>query len=228
MTPTDTSPVLAAVDVTRTFDDGQVRPLENVCLAIERGDLLALVGSSGCGKTTLLNMLGLLDQPDSGTVLVDGQSATALSERERAQVRATKLGFVFQDSLVDPRRTAQENVELALMFAGTPRAQRTALAAAALASADISHRAGTLAGELSGGERQRVALARAVAHRPRVLLCDEPTGNLDDRNTEHVFNLLKDYASSGAAVVLATHDQEIARSSGRMVTVAHGNLEELR
>ena len=228
MTPTDAATVLAAVDVTRTFYDGQVRPLESVSLAIERGDLLALVGSSGSGKTTLLNMLGLLDQPDSGTVLVDGQSATALSERERAQVRATRLGFVFQDSLVDPRRTAQENVELALMFAGTPRAQRSTLAAEALASADISHRAGTLAGELSGGERQRVALARAVAHRPRVLLCDEPTGNLDDLNTEHVFNLLKDYAGSGAAVVLATHDQEIARSSGRMVTVAHGKLAELR
>ena len=228
MTLTDAATVLAAVDVTRTFDDGQVRPLESVSLAIEHGDLLALVGSSGSGKTTLLNMLGLLDQPDSGTVLVDGQSATALSERERAQVRATRLGFVFQDSLVDPRRTAQENVELALMFAGTPRAQRSTLAAEALASADISHRAGTLAGELSGGERQRVALARAVAHRPRVLLCDEPTGNLDDRNTEHVFNLLKDYAGSGAAVVLATHDQEIARSSGRVVTVAQGKLAELR
>lgn len=220
-----TVPILAALGVTRTFDDGRVRPLVDVTVKVRPGELLGLVGSSGSGKTTLLNLFGLLDRPEAGTIVVAGQRASALGERARAQVRASRLGFVFQDSLIDPRRTAQENVQLALLFAGVPREQRAQRAADALDAADIAHRANTLAGELSGGERQRVALARAIAHRPPVLLCDEPTGNLDDVNTGQVFDLLAGYARAGAAVVLATHDLDLARRCTRVLSVAHGAVK---
>jgi len=220
------APILAATHVTRTFDNGRVRPLVDVTVEVQRGEVLAIVGSSGSGKTTLLNMFGLLDSPDSGQIMVEGAPTSTLSERSRAKIRASSLGFVFQDSLIDPRRTAQENVALALLFAGTPLAQREQKAAEALDSADVADRAHTLAGDLSGGERQRVALARAIAHRPPILLCDEPTGNLDDVNTEHVFALLGNYARAGAAVVLATHDLGLARQSGRVLSVAHGAVQQ--
>ena len=219
------APILAATHVTRTFDNGRVRPLVDVTVDARRGEVLAVVGSSGSGKTTLLNLFGLLDTPDSGQITVEGAPTGTLSERSRARIRASSLGFVFQDSLIDPRRTAQENVALALLFAGTPLERRERKAAEALDAADVADRAHTLAGDLSGGERQRVALARAIAHRPPILLCDEPTGNLDDVNTEHVFALLGAYARAGAAVVLATHDLDLARQSDRVLSVAHGAVQ---
>ena len=216
------APVLEARDLTRTFDEGRVRPLEHVDVDVHRGETLAVVGSSGSGKTTLLNILGLLDRPDSGHLAVDGVAVDDMPERRRAVLRARSLGFVFQDSLVDPRRTAAENVALALVFAGVPRGDRPQAVDRALASADIAHRAGTLAGNLSGGERQRVAVARAIAHRPAILLCDEPTGNLDETNTERVFTLLESYARSGGAVVMVTHDLDLAQRCSRSIRVAHG------
>jgi len=223
--PPDTPPVLVARGVTRSFDHGRVVPLAGVDLTVHRGELLGIVGSSGSGKTTLLNLLGLLDRPDDGDVMVDGVPTAALSENERTTLRARKLGFVFQDSLVDPRRTARENVVLALTFAGIPRADRNAAALAALAETDVAHRADLLAGDLSGGERQRVAVARAVAHRPQVLLCDEPTGNLDAANTERVFSLLLAYAKAGVGVALVTHDLDLARRCTTAVRVADGALQ---
>lgn len=224
MSAGETTPVLAGAGLTRTFDHGRVRPLVDVDVTIRAGDVVAVVGASGSGKTTLLNLLGLLDRPDHGDVLVEGVSATALSERGRARVRARRLGFVFQDSLVDPRRTAAENVELALLFAGAPRRSRRERADAALAAADIAHRAQHPAATLSGGERQRVAVARAIAHRPAALLCDEPTGNLDERNTERIFSLLLDYAATGGAVVLVTHDPDLADRCTVTLRAAHGAL----
>lgn len=208
--------------VTRTFDSGRVRPLDGVDLDVCRGQVLAVVGASGSGKTTLLNILGLLDRPDDGSVTIADVTADGLPERRRADLRARSLGFVFQDSLVDPRRTSAENVALALVFAGVERADRAGAVARALESADISHRATTLAGNLSGGERQRVAVARAIAHRPAILLCDEPTGNLDDTNTARVFGLLERYARAGGAVVMVTHDLELAGRCDRTIRVARG------
>lgn len=219
----DDGPVLQAREVTRTFDRGRVRPLVDVSLDVHGAQTLAIVGASGSGKTTLLNLLGLLDRPDQGHIVVEGVAVDTMNERRRAGLRARSLGFVFQDALIDPRRTAAENVDLALVFAGVPRPQRAGSVRAALAAADIAHRADVLAGNLSGGERQRTAVARALAHRPPVLLCDEPTGNLDEDNTEHVFTLLQDYARAGGAVVVVTHDLELARRCTRTVRVAHGS-----
>ncbi len=216
--------VLRASDVTRTFDEGRVRPLVHADVEVRAGRSLAVVGASGSGKTTLLNLLGLLDRPDSGTVEVDHVATAHLNERHRARLRARSLGFVFQDSMVDPRRTAAENVALALVFAGVPRDRRPEAAGFALEAADITHRADTLAGNLSGGERQRVAVARAVAHRPPVLLCDEPTGNLDEANTERVFALLEQYAEAGGAVVVVTHDLDLAHRCSSVVRVANGSV----
>ncbi|WP_158609552.1 ABC transporter ATP-binding protein [Cellulomonas triticagri] len=210
--------------VTRTFDRGRVAPLVDVDVRVRTEQLVAVVGASGAGKTTLLNVLGLLDQPDQGDVLVRGRATRDLGERGRARVRARQLGFVFQDSLVDPRRTAEENVALACVFSGMSRADRAARVTAALRSADVGHRAQTRAADLSGGERQRVAVARAVVHRPGVLLCDEPTGNLDEGNTERVFGLLAAFARSGGAVVLVTHDLDLAARCDVVLRVAHGKV----
>jgi len=209
--------------VTRTFDGGKVRPLEDVDLSIEGPGSLALIGASGSGKTTLLNIVGLLDEPDAGTVLVGGAVVSTLDDRAVTRLRARHFGFVFQDALIDPRRTARENVTLGLAFAGIGPHERGLLADEALGQTDMSHRANTYAGDLSGGERQRVAVARAIAHRPPVLLCDEPTGNLDPANTERVFALLSAYATT-AAVVVVTHDLDLAQRCARALRVTGGGL----
>jgi len=217
-------PALAGRGLTRTFDGGAVAPLVDVDVEVHPGQVVAVIGASGSGKTTLLNVLGLLDRPDRGEVLVGGRACSGLRERDRARLRARNLGFVFQDSLVDPRRTAAENVALATIFAGVAPADRRDRVRAALAAADIGHRAHTLAAHLSGGERQRVAVARAVAHRPAVLLCDEPTGNLDEVQTERVFDLLTGFAAAGGAVMLVTHDLELARRCSVTWLVRRGGL----
>jgi putative ABC transport system ATP-binding protein len=208
----------------QTFDGGRVTPLAGVDVDVEAGHMVAVVGASGSGKTTLLNVLGLLDRPERGEVLVGGQPTTQLDERRRALLRARHLGFVFQDSLVDHRRTAAENVALACVFAGMRRSARTTSVHAALEAADVDHRAGSLAGTLSGGERQRVAVARAIVHQPTILLCDEPTGNLDEANTSRVFDLLTSFVAGGGAVVLVTHDLELAERCDVVLRVSGGSV----
>jgi len=160
-------------------------------------------------------------------VLFDGRVVAELDRSAVTRLRAERFGFVFQDSLVDPRRTALENVTLALGFAGVARVDRSGLASQALAATGVADRAHVQAGDLSGGERQRVAVARAIAHRPPVLLCDEPTGNLDQENTERVFALLQRYAEADGSVVVVTHDLEIAARCDRSLRVLDGTLHEV-
>ncbi len=215
---------VAGRDLVRTFNRGTIVAVAGVDFAVRAGEMVALTGPSGSGKTTLLNLLGLLDRPDRGEVWIDGISVAEAGERELRRMRATRLGFVFQDALLDMRRTAHENVMLGLRFAAVDRRRRAGLAHEALATTGARHRADALAATLSGGERQRVAIARAIAHRPAALLCDEPTGALDDGNTERIVALLSDLAHESTAVIVATHDTAVARSCHRTARLMSGGI----
>lgn len=218
-----TVPVVELETVSRRFDRGRVTGLSSVDLSISRGEFVAITGRSGSGKTTLLNILGLLDRPTSGTYRLDGDIACDLSERTRSELRAREIGFVFQDSHLIPARTAMENVELGLQLAGFPRGRmRTERARETLIAVGLGHRLAAKPGTLSGGERQRVSLARALATRPSLVLCDEPTGNLDLETGEQVMALIEAIPRRGSSVVLVTHEPELAERAGRIVRLRDG------
>ncbi|WP_374192027.1 ABC transporter ATP-binding protein [Streptomyces clavuligerus] len=195
-------------------------------LGVAHGDYVAVVGPSGSGKSTLLNVLGLLDRPTSGTYTLAGRDTADLDERERTALRGHRIGFVFQAFHLLPHRTALENVALARLYV-TPRGpSREAAAAAALHRVGLSHRLHALPTVLSGGERQRVAVARALVNTPDLLLCDEPTGNLDSVTAASVMDLLEELNTSGVTVVVITHDPAVAARARRIVTMLDGHLTE--
>jgi putative ABC transport system ATP-binding protein len=221
-------PVFRAEGVARRYQVGEeeVQALAGVDLEIGAGELVIVAGPSGSGKSTLLHLLGTLDDPDAGRVLVEGRDVAALSERERTLLRRRRLGFVFQGFHLVPVLDALENVEYPLVVDGVPRAERRARAAAALASVGLGARMGHRPDRLSGGERQRVAIARALVHRPRAVLADEPTGNLDSANAVRVFELLATLGREhGATVVVSTHDPELVARAPRVVTLRDGRVE---
>ncbi|MFJ6757034.1 MULTISPECIES: ABC transporter ATP-binding protein [unclassified Streptomyces] len=193
-------------------------------LLVRRGEFITVVGPSGSGKSTFLNVAGLLDSPTTGRYLLDGIDTAALPDRERTALRGRRIGFVFQSFHLLPHRSALENVTLAMLYTGIPRAQRLVRAREALDQVGLGHRAGAVPGRLSGGERQRVAIARALVGRPSLLLCDEPTGNLDSANAASVLGLLDDLHGSGMTVLVITHDLEVARRGRRTVTIRDGRL----
>ena len=204
-----------------------VRALDGVSVRIHRGEFLAVVGVSGSGKSTLLHLLGALDSPSSGQVLVDGEDLATLDPMGQALFRRRKVGFVFQSFHLVPSLTALENVTLALTFQGTfGRARQRDLGMAALERLGVAQRAGHRPSELSGGEQQRVALARALVHRPALLLADEPTGNLDHITAGGVMERLREAQEQlGATVVLVTHDEELARHfARRLVRLRDGRV----
>ncbi|MFB7591201.1 ABC transporter ATP-binding protein [Streptomyces sp. NPDC056169] len=200
-----------------------LRPCE---LAIKKGEFVTVVGPSGSGKSTFLNVAGLLDAPTEGTYLLDGIDTAALSDGDRTALRGRRIGFVFQAFHLMPHRSAMENVMLSMVYSAVPRAERRTRAREALERVGLAHRVDALPGRLSGGERQRVAIARALAGRPSLLLCDEPTGNLDSGNAETVLALLGELHASGMTVVVITHDSEVAARAGRTVTIRDGVLSE--
>jgi putative ABC transport system ATP-binding protein len=205
----------------------QVRALEEVDLVIGRGEYLAITGPSGSGKTTLLNLIGLLDRPTEGVYELDGTDVGDLSEAERTAIRGQRIGFVFQEFHLLPYRTAAENVMLALLYGGVEgRAHRHALASQALARVKLAGRASALPNTLSGGERQRVAIARALVNRPALLLCDEPTGNLDSATAQQILWLIDELHSDGQTVVVITHDAAVAQRAQRTVAILDGQLRE--
>lgn len=218
--------VLSLQSVVKVFSTGgrEVRPVDGVSFNLQPARTIALTGRSGSGKSTLLNLLGLLDVPTAGRVMLAGRDAAQLSDAERTRYRGRHLGFVFQDALVDPNRTALQNVELGLRLAGVRRAGRQEQAVQTLVEVGLGERIGAIARNLSGGERQRVALARALAHHPSVLLCDEPTGNLDEANTEVVFQLLLAAAAKGRCVVLVTHENDLAARCDEQLVLSGGRL----
>ena len=203
-----------------------VAALIDVRLRVRRGDYLSVVGPSGSGKSTLLNVLGLLDTPNTGSYRLEGVETTALDDTARTSVRGARIGFVFQSFHLLAHRDVLENVMLGELYAGAGRAGRRDRARAALEQVGMSHRAGFRPGQLSGGERQRAAIARALISDPALLLCDEPTGNLDSTNTRAVLDLFDDLQSRGTTLVVITHDDVVSRRAGRRVRISDGRLAE--
>ncbi len=213
--------------VCRTYMMGgqPLHALNDVSETIEAGDYVAVMGPSGSGKSTLLNIMGCLDQPSSGSYRLEGEEVGALSEAELSQIRRYKLGFVFQTFHLVPRLSAAENVAFPMVFAGVPRAERLERADVALEAVGLRQRAAHRPSELSGGERQRVAIARATVMRPRVLLADEPTGNLDSASGRQVMEVIEHMNAEGLTLVVVTHDPAIASRAKRVVVMADGRIE---
>ena len=214
--------------VTRVFPtEPPVHALRGIDLVVQPGDHVAIVGASGSGKSTLLNVLGLLDRPTEGIYLLDGIDTALLSDRERAGVRGRRIGFVFQSFHLLSHRSVEENVMLAELYRGESRSGRFDRAVAALERVGLAHRIGFLPTRLSGGERQRVAIARAIVGRPSLLLCDEPTGNLDSENTLSVLALFDQLREQGLTIVVITHDTDVAAHAHRHLRMIDGHLSEL-
>jgi putative ABC transport system ATP-binding protein len=214
-------------DVYRTYEGVvPVSALRPTTLEIAEGELLGIVGRSGSGKSTLLNVLGLLDKPTGGSYRIHGIDTSPLSEIERTSLRSWYFGFVFQQFHLLSDRTVTENVELGLLYRGVSRRDRRLRALEALDRVDMLHRQNAFPETLSGGEKQRAAIARAISQSPQVLLCDEPTGNVDQTNSDRIIGLLREINRQGVTVVIVTHDQEIASQLPRLITVADGRVAE--
>lgn len=202
-----------------------VHAMRNVDLAVSEGELVTIVGASGSGKSTCLNMLGCLDVPTSGSLVVDGSDIVRASGEQRAQVRSRAIGFVFQGANLIPGMSALRNVELPLIYRGFARAERIARAKAALAAVGLGDRLSHLPAQLSGGQQQRVAIARAIVSRPRLLIADEPTGALDSRTGGEILGLIEELnRARGIAVVMVTHDPAIAERNPRLVVFRDGEV----
>ena len=222
------SDVIALRGVGRTFaTDPPVPALTGVDLRVGAGDYVGVVGPSGSGKSTLLNILGLLDLPDAGTYELEGVDTTGLSDAVRTALRGSRIGFVFQAFHLLPHRDVIDNVMLGEVYTGAPRAGRRARADAALERVGMGHRRDFRPGRLSGGERQRVAIARALIGDPALLLCDEPTGNLDSAATAAVLGLFDELRAGGATLVVITHDEAVSARAARRVRITDGRLSEL-
>ena len=203
---------------------GEVRALDDVSFAIQGGEFLAIMGPSGSGKSTLMNMIGCLDTPTSGRYLCDGVDVATLDAEQRAQLRLSKIGFVFQGFHLLPRMSALENVMLPLVYAGVPRGERARIGEQALAAVGLGERGHHRPSELSGGQQQRVAIARALINSPPILLADEPTGALDSRTGEEILALFKRLRDDGHTVILITHDAHVAEHADRTLHIRDGRL----
>lgn len=214
-------------DMCKIYNPGEneVRALDHVSLKIQKEEFVAIIGHSGSGKSTLMNMLGCLDVPTSGRYYLNGKDVSNMTDDELSDIRNIEIGFIFQGFNLIPNLTAQENVELPLIYRGVPRKERSALATESLEIVGLSHRMDHKPSEMSGGQQQRVAIARAIAAKPPVILADEPTGNLDSRSTQEIMNVLKELHRSGRTVILITHDDEIAAQVKRVIRIKDGRIE---
>jgi putative ABC transport system ATP-binding protein len=220
------APVIELVDVRKIYATGdvEVRALDGVSLSIEEGESIAIMGASGSGKSTLMNVLGCLDRPTSGRYLLDGREVSGMSRADLARVRNKVLGFVFQNFNLLTRTSALENVELPLLYAGVGSKERRRRALAALERVGLGARVDHHPNQLSGGQQQRVAIARAMVTEPKIILADEPTGNLDSRTTVEVMALFQALGRTGITVALVTHEPDVAEYAGRVIVVKDGRI----
>jgi len=220
-------PLIQITGVRKLYDLGRVvvRALDGVDLRIYRNDYVAIMGPSGSGKSTLMNMLGCLDTPSEGQYFFEGEDVAVMSDDELADIRNRRIGFVFQSFNLLPRATVQRNVELPLVYAGRPAAERAEKASRALEMVGLGDRMQHRPNELSGGQRQRVAIARALVNDPSILLADEPTGNLDSRTGEEIMQVFEELYQRGNTIILVTHEDEIAQHARRLVRLRDGLVE---
>lgn len=220
-----TVPVLEIDNVTKTYpSEPPVEALSGVSFAVEAGELVAIVGPSGSGKTTLLHLMGTLDRPTTGSVRITGVDVAGLSDRELSALRATRIGFVFQQFFLAEHETALGNVADGLLYAGVAIDERRARAQEALRKVGLAHRGAARPTQLSGGERQRVAIARALVGSPAIVLADEPTGNLDSANSQAILALLEGLNAEGATIIVITHEREIAGRLPRQIELLDGRI----
>ena len=205
--------------------ENEVRALDHINLKIDRGEFVAIIGQSGSGKSTFMNMLGCLDTPTSGTYFLNGTDVSTMTDNELSAVRNREIGFIFQGFNLIANLTAEENVELPLIYRGIDKKTRRQLAREALEMVGLSHRMNHKPSEMSGGQQQRVAIARAIAAKPPVILADEPTGNLDSASSKEILSILKDLHKGGRTVILITHDDGIAARAKRVVRIMDGKIE---
>ncbi len=215
-------------NIWKTYQMGSesIHALRDVTIQIERGEYVAIMGPSGSGKSTLMNLIGCLDTPSQGEYYLNGKLVSAMNDDELAHIRNKEIGFVFQTFNLLPRATALHNVELPLIYNGTPSAERIRRARAALDMVGLSDRIGHKPNELSGGQRQKVAIARALANNPSLILADEPTGNLDSKSGADIMSLLTELNRAGNTILVVTHEREVAHYTNRIIYLRDGKIEK--
>jgi putative ABC transport system ATP-binding protein len=227
---TNAVPVISMKEITKTYYVGgeEVRALDKATINVAEGEFVSVIGPSGSGKSTLMNIIGCLDVADSGDYVLDGQDILRYSEKQLARIRNRKIGFIFQSFNLLSKMTAEENVELPLIYQGLHLGERKERARSAMARVGLSDRSSHRPTELSGGQQQRVAVARALATNPAILLADEPTGNLDSKTGADIMRLFHELHDTGNTIVLITHDETIARQAQRCIRIMDGRVEEAR
>ena len=208
--------------------DEKVRALDHATLHIYPKEFVSIIGPSGSGKSTLMNIIGCLDVADAGSYHLDGLPIESYSENQLAKIRNEKIGFVFQSFNLIPKLTAEENVELPLIYQGLPRQERVERVREALERVGLTKRAKHLPTELSGGQQQRVAIARAIATRPKLILADEPTGALDSKTSQEIIDIFHELHSQGNTIVLITHDPNVAKQAARSIHILDGRISEVK
>ncbi len=219
-------PLIELSGVTKSYDQGemQVNALRGVDLSIGRAELVAIIGPSGSGKSTLMHILGCLDQPTTGTFLLDGEDVSAMSSFQLARIRNQKIGFIFQTFTLLPKASLLRNVELPMLYGGVSASERRERAMVALSRVGLEQRAAARPSELSGGQRQRVAIARAIVMNPSLILADEPTGNLDTKTGNEILQIFDDMHAAGHTIAIVTHDPRIAERCHRVIRIEDGAI----